>query len=87
MFHVPTDGTYKYIASGRRVRLREARERAHLSREHLARLSDCSTSRVQQFEHGLRPDVSPTLKRVWAVLDALLGDEPRREEVTPKDNP
>jgi transcriptional regulator with XRE-family HTH domain len=58
--------------------LREAREQAHLSREQLAQLSGCSTSRIAQFEQGLRPDDSPTLRRVWAVLDALLGADPAR---------
>ena len=53
------------------AQLRAARERCSLSRERLAALSDCSTSRVEQFELGLRPTVSPALERVWRVLDAL----------------
>jgi transcriptional regulator with XRE-family HTH domain len=55
--------------------LRAARERARLSREALARLSDCSTSRIAQFEQGLRPDVSQALARCWSVLDVLLDEE------------
>ena len=51
--------------------LRQAREQTRLSRETLARLSDCSTSRIAQFEQGLRPNVSPALDRVWSVLNAL----------------
>jgi transcriptional regulator with XRE-family HTH domain len=53
------------------AKLRSAREACSLSREALARLSDCSTSRVEQFELGLRPAASPALERVWAVIAVL----------------
>jgi transcriptional regulator with XRE-family HTH domain len=55
--------------------LREARVKVGLSRERLARLADCSTTAIAQFERGLQPDASPTLDRVWRVLDALVGGD------------
>jgi transcriptional regulator with XRE-family HTH domain len=54
--------------------LRQSRQRTSLSRETLARLSGCSTSRIAQFEQGLRPDASPVLERVWGVIEALLDE-------------
>jgi len=51
--------------------LRTARERAGLSREQLARLADCSSSRLAQLEGGMAPAKSEALKRIWRVLDAL----------------
>jgi transcriptional regulator with XRE-family HTH domain len=62
--------------------LRRAREQTGLSRETLARLASCSSSRITQFEQGMRPAVSPALSRVWRVLTAL-GAGPR-EEVMPR---
>jgi transcriptional regulator with XRE-family HTH domain len=51
--------------------LRDARRRAGLTQERLARLADCSTNYVKQFEAGLEPANSPTLDSVWRVVDAM----------------
>ncbi len=53
--------------------LREARKRAGLSREKLARLASCSTAWLAQLECGLRPGTSDALLRIWHVLDAMNG--------------
>lgn len=49
--------------------LRAARERAGLTRAELAQLADCSLAHIANCEHGAVPRHSPTLDRVWALLD------------------
>lgn len=56
--------------------LKAARQRAGLSRQKLAGLAGCSMAWVQQLEAGVQPADSPTLERIWMVLDALGGRSP-----------
>ena len=61
--------------------LREARLRAGLTREQLARLADCSAGWLGQLESGYQPGASAALVRIWRVLHAL-GAGPRKEVVS-----
>jgi predicted transcriptional regulator len=49
--------------------LRTARERAGITRAELARLAGCSLTFLANVEQGAVPRRSPTLDRVWAMLD------------------
>lgn len=53
--------------------LKAARQLAGISRQKLAGLAGCSMAWVQQLEAGVQPADSPTLERIWMVLDALGG--------------
>jgi predicted transcriptional regulator len=49
--------------------LRAARERVGITRTELARLAGCSLTFLANVEQGAVPRRSPTLDRVWAMLD------------------
>lgn len=49
--------------------MRAARERAGITRTELARLAGCSLTFLANVEQGAVPRHSPTLDRVWALLD------------------
>lgn len=54
--------------------LRRCRIEQGLSQEALARLADCSTSLVRQFEAGYQPRSSGAAERIAAALDRELHD-------------
>lgn len=53
--------------------LRTRREAAGLSREKLARLADCSTASLTNYENGYRPSVAMA-GRIAGALDCLPSD-------------
>jgi predicted transcriptional regulator len=59
--------------------LRAERERAGLTRAQLAGLAGCSLSTITNIEHGAVPRRSPTLDRVWAVLNQRPGTAGHRK--------
>jgi transcriptional regulator with XRE-family HTH domain len=56
--------------------LRAARERAGLTRAELAQLAGCSLAHLANVEQGAVPRRSPTLDRVWAILDEENATQP-----------
>ena len=53
--------------------LRDARQRAGLTREKLATLAGCSYGWIAQLEAGVRPVNSTKLEGIWRVLNRLGG--------------
>jgi transcriptional regulator with XRE-family HTH domain len=58
------------------IPIRAARQARDLSQEKLARLADCSTISVRNFERGLTPTRSEVLPRILAVLGLDLDRTP-----------
>jgi hypothetical protein len=49
--------------------LRDARERANLTRAQLAAMADCSIAQLANIEWGAVPRHSKVLHRAWSALD------------------
>jgi transcriptional regulator with XRE-family HTH domain len=63
--------------------LRNARQRAGLTRAKLAVLAGCSYAWIAQLEAGVQPVNSTKLEGIWRVLDAL-GGRPSGDEPSPR---